>query len=67
MAHPELGHRVLQEVMELLGDKAAVEGEPKFEGRRLSMTVTKIKGGKKNEQDENQEINTKEVKNNIKG
>lgn len=67
MAHQELGHRVLQEALELLGDKAAVEGEPKFEGRRLSMIVTKIKGGKKDEQDENQEINTKENKNNIKG
>jgi len=50
MAHPDLGHRVLQEVMELLGDKAAIEGEPKFEGRRLSMIVTKIKGGKKDGQ-----------------
>lgn len=67
MAHQELGHRVLQEALELLGDKAAVEGEPKFEGRRLSMIVTKIKGGKKDEQNENQEINTKEIKNNIKG
>lgn len=67
MAHQELGHRVLQEALELLGDKAAVEGEPRFEGRRLSMIVTKIKGGKKDEQNENQEINTKENKNNVKG
>lgn len=67
MAHQELGHKILQKALELLGDKAAVEGEPKFEGRRLSMIVTKIKGGKKNEQDENQEINNEEIKNNVQG
>lgn len=67
MAHQELGHRVLQEALELLGDKAAVEGEPRFEGRRLSMIVTKIKGGKPDAKNENQEINTKENKNNVKG
>lgn len=67
MAHPELGHKVLQKALELLGDKAAVEGEPKFEGRRLSMIVAKAKGGKVDAKNENQEINNKEIKNNVKG
>lgn len=67
MAHQELGHRVLQEALELLGDKAAVEGEPKFEGRRLSMIVAKAKGGKTDAKNENEKINTKENKNNVKG
>lgn len=59
MAHQELGHRVLQEALSLLGDKAAVEREPKMEGRKLSMIVGKSKGGKKeNGQDEDQKINT---------
>ncbi len=67
MAHQELGHKVLQEAFELLGDKAAIEREPKFEGRRLSMIVTKIKGGKKDEQNENQEISAEENKSDVKG
>lgn len=52
MAHPELGHRVLQKTLTLLGDKAAVDREPKFEGRKLSMIIGKSKGAK-NAQDEN--------------
>ena len=51
MTHPELGHRVLQEAISALGEKAAIEREPKFEGRRLSMIVAKSKGGKKDGQD----------------
>lgn len=45
MAHQEIGHHVLQEVLALLGDKVAVEREPKMEGRKLSMIVGKGKGG----------------------
>ena len=61
MAHQELGHRVLQEALTLLGDKAAVERDSKMEGRKLSMIVGKNKGGKKeDDQDEDQQINTKE-------
>ncbi len=52
MAHQELGHRVLQEALALLGDKAGVEREPKFEGRKLSMIVGKTKGGIKGEKNE---------------
>lgn len=67
MTHPELGHKVLQEALAGLGEKAVVEREPKFEGRRLSMIVAKSKGGKVHEQNENQEINTQENKNNSQG
>lgn len=44
MAHQELGHRVLQEALALLGDKAGVDREPKMEGRKLSIIVGKSKG-----------------------
>lgn len=47
MAHQELGHRVLQKALSLLGEKAGVEREPKFEGRKLSMIVGKTKGKEK--------------------
>jgi len=62
MAHQELGHKVLQEALSLLGHNAAVEREPKMEGRRLSMIVTKG-GKKKDEQNENQKINTEAAEN----
>ncbi len=44
MAHPEVGHKVIQEALASLGDKVAVEREAKFEGRRLTITITKSKG-----------------------
>ncbi|EKD85410.1 MAG: hypothetical protein ACD_38C00033G0006 [uncultured bacterium] len=44
MAHQELGYKVLQEAINLLGEKAAIEREPKMEGRKLSMIVGKGKG-----------------------
>lgn len=55
MAHQELGFQVLQEALNLLGDKAAVEKEAKMEGRKLSMIVGKSKGGVKQEGDQNAE------------
>ncbi len=73
MAHQELGHKVLQEVMAKLGEGAAVEREAKFEGKKLSMIVTKLKGlpagrqGGKDAKTENKQINTQEAKNNLKG
>lgn len=67
MGHPELGHKVLQKALNVLGDKVAVEREPKFEGRRLSMIIGKFKRGKKYGQDENKKINTQENQNNIQG
>lgn len=41
MSHPELGHKVLREALVRLGDKAVIEREPKFEGRRLAVIVRK--------------------------
>lgn len=55
MAHPEVGHQVLQEALNLLGDKVAVERESKFEGRKLSMIVGKGKGGQ-NAETENKQV-----------
>lgn len=52
MAHQELGHRVLQQALSLLGGKVNVDREPKFEGRKLSMIVGKNKGIKKEEENE---------------
>ena len=46
MAYPKLGYEVLTHAMELLGDKAAVEKDAKFEGRKLSMIITKGKANK---------------------
>lgn len=46
MAHQEIGHRVLQEALQLLDDKVTVEREPKFEGRKLSLILGKGKSGK---------------------
>lgn len=63
MAHQDLGFRVLQEVIAKLGDGAAIEREAKFEGRKLSMIVTKFKGGK-DAKTEDKQINIKESQNN---
>lgn len=41
MAHPENGRKVLDQVIALLGEGVAVEREAKFEGRNLSIIVTK--------------------------
>lgn len=53
MAHPEQGQLVLQKAIEHFGDKVAVEREPKFEGRRLSIILGKAKGGKEDAKTEN--------------
>ena len=52
MAHQDIGYKVLQEALTLLGDKVAVERDPKMEGRKLSMIVGKGKG-KQNAETEN--------------
>ena len=56
MAHQELGYQVLQEALSFLGDKVAVERDPKFEGRKLSMIVGRAKGGQGAET-ENKKVN----------
>ena len=56
MAHPEVGHLVLQKALDYFSDKVAVERETKFEGRNLSVIISKTKGGIKHEEDENKKI-----------
>ena len=46
MAHPELGHKILNEAITLLGDKVSIEREARFEGRNLSIILSKNRGGK---------------------
>lgn len=41
MAHPELGHAVLNQLIVLLGEGISIEKEAKFEGRNLSLILTK--------------------------
>ena len=41
MAHPENGRKVLNQTITLLGEGVGVEREAKFEGRNLSIIVTK--------------------------
>lgn len=50
MGHPELGHRVVNQVLQFLGEKATVEREPKFEGRKLFLIVGRIKHAKTEDQ-----------------
>ena len=47
MGHQELGHIVLQKVVQHFGDRVNVEREPKLEGRKLSLILGKSKGGTK--------------------
>ncbi len=54
MAHPEFGHMVLQKALENLGEEIIIERETKFEGRNLSLILTKVKGGTKNAENEDQ-------------
>lgn len=53
MAHPEVGHLVLQKALNYFSDKVAVERETKFEGRNLSVIISKTRGGIKHEENEN--------------
>jgi translation initiation factor IF-3 len=47
MAHPEVGRTVLEKAMAHFGENIAIEREPKFEGRNLSVIFSKAKGGGK--------------------
>lgn len=47
MAHPELGHEVLNQALSFLGDKVAIEREAKFEGRKLAIILMRGKGNAK--------------------
>lgn len=46
MAHPENGRAVLNQTINLLGEGVGIEREAKFEGRNLSIIVTKNRGVK---------------------
>lgn len=39
MAHQELGHKLLERVVELLGDDVVVDSKPQMAGRNLSMVI----------------------------
>lgn len=43
MAYPKLGYDVLNQAIKMLEGKALIEKDPKFEGRKLSMIITKGK------------------------
>lgn len=63
MAHPEVGREVLNQALLLLGEKIAIDKEPKFEGRKLSMIVGKNKGGNKaleDKEEKNEQTETKD-------
>ncbi len=44
MAHTEFGFQLLQRIFAQLGDKIAVEREPKLEGRSITAIIGKSKG-----------------------
>lgn len=46
MAHPENGRAVLNQTISFLGEGVGIEREAKFEGRNLSIIVTKNRGVK---------------------
>ncbi len=56
MAHPENGRKVLEEAMAFLGERVAMEREPKFEGRNLTTIIGLSKGTTGNAKDQNQEV-----------
>lgn len=61
MAHQEVGRQVLQEALNLLGDKVSIEREPKFEGRKLSMILGKGKSGSSQNSNSQKETSKTEV------
>lgn len=44
MAHPEVGHRVVQKALEYFGERVGIERETKFEGRNLTTIIGQAKG-----------------------
>jgi len=45
IARPELGRVTLDKMLETIADAAAPEGEPRMEGRNLSVMLVPLKGG----------------------
>ncbi len=56
MAHPEVGHKVLQKALEHFNDGIHVEREVKFEGRNLSVIFSKAKGAAKNAEPKEEQV-----------
>ncbi|MBI2017904.1 translation initiation factor IF-3 [Candidatus Daviesbacteria bacterium] len=73
LGHKELGYKVLRQIFDVLGGKAEAENDPKFEGRNLSVVVVKSKGAKfingqqNGQQNEDKEISSQKIENNISG
>ncbi len=42
VSHPDLGWRLLQKMMELLKDSAAIDKQPGMEGNRLSVILSQV-------------------------
>jgi translation initiation factor IF-3 len=40
MAHPELGSKILDDVLEIVGDQVKIETQARLEGRNMSMVLT---------------------------
>lgn len=45
LAHPEIGHEVINKALTYFGDKVTVEREARFEGRRLTVIIGPFKKG----------------------
>lgn len=63
MAHPELGHQLLQKALAHFEGGVEMDREPRFEGRKLSVIITKAKSTKKegtNAENEDQQNNSQE-------
>lgn len=58
----EFGYGILKKITEALKESAQAEGEPKWQGRSLILTLAPIKEGKKDAQEtQNQKINQPEI------
>lgn len=56
MAHPEVGHRVLNQAYEFFGSRIILDRDARFEGRNLSVIVGLNKGGKQ-EKNQKEDMN----------
>lgn len=59
MAHPETGHRVLQQALAYLGEGVNIERETKFEGRNLTTIIGSSKGKHEENKSQDQESTIK--------
>ncbi len=52
MGHPELGHGVINKVLDYFGERVMIEREAKFEGRKLGIIIAKAKAQAKESNNE---------------